>query len=95
MPKMLIMVIFREDMHLYAPASGTPYDILDITKYLVLVKILVQKSYLVNRFQIIVKSGLMEKKKCCTFQESRLEKLYPLAFAIQNSQILMFSKNTF
>ena len=65
MPKMLIMVIFREDMHLYAPASGTSYDILDITKYLVLVKILVQKSYLVNRFQIIVKSGLMEKKKCC------------------------------
>ena len=42
-----------------------------------------------------LKKAAVENKKCCTFKQSRFEKSYSLAFAIQNSQISTFSKNKF
>ena len=42
-----------------------------------------------------LKTAVIENKKCCTFKQSRFEKSYSLAFAIQNSQISTFSKNKF
>lgn len=38
---------------------------------------------------------MITNEKCCTFEQSRLEKLYMLAFVFYNSETLVFSKITF